>query len=63
MCSPPNDGNPSPYFGEYPSVFFDFIIIDGCYRGGAMRKENADTDACFGKPVWPASFPVLCQAN
>ena len=25
----------SPYFGEYPPDFFDFIIIDECHRGGA----------------------------
>lgn len=29
------DGQPSPYFGEYPRDFFDFIIIDECHRGGA----------------------------
>lgn len=25
----------SPYFGEYPPNFFDFIVIDECHRGGA----------------------------
>lgn len=25
----------SPYFGEYPADFFDFIVIDECHRGGA----------------------------
>ena len=25
----------SPYFGDYPPDFFDFIIIDECHRGGA----------------------------
>jgi hypothetical protein len=63
ICGPPNDGNHSPYFGEYPPVFFDFIVIDGCYRDNARRKENADTYACFGESVWPASFPVLRKAN
>lgn len=28
--------NNSPYFGEYPSDFFDFIIIDECHRGGGQ---------------------------
>ena len=28
MSGPPKDGKPSPYFGEYPSDFFDFIVID-----------------------------------
>ena len=34
------DGNPSPYFGEYPANFFDFIIIDECHRGGANDEGN-----------------------
>lgn len=32
--------NGSPYFGEYPSDFFDFIIIDECHRGGANDESN-----------------------
>jgi type I restriction enzyme R subunit len=35
MSGPPKDGHPSPYFGEYPPDFFDFIVIDECHRGGA----------------------------
>ena len=35
MSGPPKDGQPSPYFGEYPADFFDFIVIDECHRGGA----------------------------
>ena len=27
--------NESPYFGEYPSDFFDLIVVDECHRGGA----------------------------
>jgi type I restriction enzyme R subunit len=34
------DGNPAPYFGEYPSDYFDFIIIDECHRGGANDEGN-----------------------
>jgi len=30
----------SPYFGEYPADFFDFIIIDECHRGGAKDESN-----------------------
>jgi len=77
MSGPPKDGHPSPYFGEYPPDFFDFIVIDECHRGGAndesnwrgileyfapavqlgltatpKRKENADTYAYFGEPVY-----------
>lgn len=67
----------TPYFGEYPSDFFDFIVIDECHRGGAndesnwrgileyfapavqlgltatpKRKDNVDTYAYFGEPVY-----------
>ncbi|TXS89073.1 DEAD/DEAH box helicase [Parahaliea maris] len=36
-------GNPSPYFGDYPEDFFDFIVIDECHRGGA-NDESAWRD-------------------
>jgi type I restriction enzyme R subunit len=77
MSGPPKDGQPSPYFGEYPQDFFDFIVIDECHRGGAnnesnwrgileyfapavqlgltatpKRKDNVDTYAYFGEPVF-----------
>ncbi|MCE5306612.1 MAG: DEAD/DEAH box helicase family protein, partial [Acidobacteriales bacterium] len=77
MSGPPKDGLPSPYFGEYPPDFFDFIVIDECHRGGAndesnwrgildyftpavqlgltatpKRKDNVDTYAYFGEPVY-----------
>lgn len=77
MSGPPKDGQPSPYFGEYPPDFFDFIVIDECHRGGASdesnwrgileyfapavqlgltatpkRKDNVDTYAYFGEPVY-----------
>ena len=40
MSGPPRDGQPSPYFGEYPPDFFDFIIIDECHRGGANDEST-----------------------
>ena len=71
----------TPYFGEYPQDFFDFIIIDECHRGGAndestwrgildyfapavqlgltatpKRKDNVDTYAYFGDPVYAYSL-------
>src|SRR5690606_4870771 len=71
------EGNPQPNFGQYPTDFFDFIIIDECHRGGAndesnwrgileyfspafqlgltatpKRKDNVDTYAYFGDPVY-----------
>jgi len=37
FMSGPND---SPYFGEYPEDFFDFVIIDECHRGGANDESS-----------------------
>lgn len=81
MSGPPKNGQPSPYFGEYPPDFFDFIVIDECHRGGAndesnwrgildyfapavqlgltatpKRKDNVDTYAYFGEPVFVYSL-------
>src|SRR5690606_38230 len=30
----------TPYFGEYPADYFDFIIIVECHRGGANDDSN-----------------------
>jgi type I restriction enzyme, R subunit len=40
MSGTDKDGKPSPSFGDYPSDFFDFIIIDECHRGGANDESN-----------------------
>jgi type I restriction enzyme R subunit len=40
MTGPIKDGKPTPYFGEYPPDFFDFIVIDECHRGGANDESN-----------------------
>ena len=40
MSGRDKDGNPTPYFGEYPADYFDFIIIDECHRGGANDEGN-----------------------
>jgi type I restriction enzyme R subunit len=37
FMSGPND---TPYYGDYPKDFFDFIIIDECHRGGANDESN-----------------------
>jgi type I restriction enzyme R subunit len=34
------EGNSTPYFGEYPADFFDFIVIDECHRGGAKDESS-----------------------
>ena len=40
MSGPEIEGQPSPYFGDYPPDFFDFIVIDECHRGGANDEGN-----------------------
>lgn len=30
----------TPYFGDYPPDFFDFIVIDECHRGGASDESS-----------------------
>ena len=40
MSGQSKDGKPSPYFGDYPPDFFDFIVIDECHRGGANDESN-----------------------
>jgi len=40
MTGKDDEGNPAPSFGEYPSDFFDFIVIDECHRGGANDESS-----------------------
>ena len=40
MTGRDEDGNPKPNFGDYPSDFFDFIVIDECHRGGANDEST-----------------------
>lgn len=40
MSGRDEDGNPDPYFGDYPPDFFDFIVIDECHRGGAKDEST-----------------------
>ncbi len=37
FMSGPDD---TPYFGQYPKDYFDFVIIDECHRGGANDESN-----------------------
>lgn len=34
------NGDPAPWFGDYPPDFFDCIIIDECHRGGAKDESE-----------------------
>ena len=40
MSGTDKEGNPVPYFGEYPKDYFDLIFIDECHRGGANDESN-----------------------
>jgi len=40
MSGKDKGGNPLPYFGEYPTDYFDLIVIDECHRGGANDESN-----------------------
>lgn len=40
MSGTDKEGNPVPYFGEYPTDYFDLIVIDECHRGGANDESN-----------------------
>ena len=40
MSGSDEQGEPAPYFGDYPKDFFDFIIIDECHRGGANDESS-----------------------
>lgn len=40
MSGKDEEGNSIPNYGQYPSDFFDFIIIDECHRGGANDESN-----------------------
>jgi len=46
--SGPND---TPYFGDYPKDFFDFIIIDECHRGGANDESSWRAIMEYFKPA------------
>ena len=48
FMSGPDD---SPYFGEYPRDFFDFIIIDECHRGGANDESSWRAIMDYFKPA------------
>ena len=40
MSGRDDNGEPAPYFGDYPEDFFDLIIIDECHRGGANDESS-----------------------
>ena len=64
MSGPVVDGHPSPYFGEYPPDFFDFIVIDECHRGGANDESNwRGILEYFAPAVHPAKNPATGRSH
>jgi len=45
------EGEPKANFGQYPSDYFDFIIIDECHRGGANDEGNWRTILEYFSPA------------
>ncbi len=43
--------NETPYFGEYPPDFFDFIVVDECHRGGANDESTWRDILTYFKPA------------
>ncbi len=41
----------TPYFGDYPPDFFDFIVIDECHRGGANDESSWRAILDYFKPA------------
>lgn len=41
----------TPYFGDYPADFFDFIIIDECHRGSAKDESTWRAILEYFKPA------------
>ena len=41
----------TPYFGDYPPDFFDFIVIDECHRGGARDESTWRAILEYFKPA------------
>jgi type I restriction enzyme R subunit len=40
MSGTDKKGQPKPYFGDYPTDYFDLIVIDECHRGGANDEST-----------------------
>ncbi len=59
MSGPDN----TPYFGEYPTNFFDFIIIDECHRGGANDESTWRAILEYFKPAVQIGLTATPKRN
>ncbi len=68
MCGPAKIGpdgklHPSPYFGDYPPDFFDFIVIDECHRGGANDESTWRDILEYFKPAVQLGLTATPKRN
>lgn len=57
------DGKPTPVFGDYPTDFFDLIIIDECHRGGANDESNWRAILDYFKPAVQLGLTATPKRN
>ncbi len=55
--------NDTPYFGEYPTDFFDFIIIDECHRGGADNESSWRAILDYFSPAFQLGLTATPKRN
>ncbi len=55
--------NDTPYFGEYPRDFFDFIIIDECHRGGANDESSWRAILDYFEPAFQLGLTATPKRN
>lgn len=63
MAGKDKEGNPLPYFGEYPADYFDLIIIDECHRGGANDESTWRSILEYFKPAVQIGLTATPKRN
>ncbi len=63
MSGVDKDGNPLPYFGEYPPDYFDLIVIDECHRGGANDESTWRSILEYFKPAVQIGLTATPKRN
>lgn len=63
MSGRDKDGDPLPYFGEYPADYFDLIVIDECHRGGANDESTWRSILEYFKPAVQIGLTATPKRN
>lgn len=63
MSGVDKEGNPTPYFGEYPADYFDLIVIDECHRGGANDESTWRSILEYFKPAVQIGLTATPKRN